>query len=53
VQAKTGTTSGASALAGYVNGRYAFAILQNGRPVATRSARASQDRFVTVLARSQ
>ena len=52
VLAKTGTTSGASALAGYVNGRYAFAIVQNGSPVSYWSARTAQDRFVTVLARS-
>ncbi len=52
VLAKTGTTSGASALAGYVKGRYAFAIVQNGSPVPYWSARTAQDRFVTVLARS-
>jgi PBP4 family serine-type D-alanyl-D-alanine carboxypeptidase len=50
--AKTGTTSRASALAGFVRHRYAFAILQNGSPVSYWSARAAQDRFVTVLARS-
>jgi serine-type D-Ala-D-Ala carboxypeptidase/endopeptidase (penicillin-binding protein 4) len=50
VLAKTGTTSAASTLAGYVSGRYAFAILHNGRPVATSWARRAQDRFVTVLA---
>lgn len=52
VLAKTGTTSRASALAGFVKGRYAFAILQNGAPVSYWSARLAQDRFVTVLARS-
>lgn len=52
VIAKTGTTSRASALAGFVRGRYVFAILQNGSPVSYWSARAAQDRFVTVLARS-
>jgi D-alanyl-D-alanine carboxypeptidase/D-alanyl-D-alanine-endopeptidase (penicillin-binding protein 4) len=51
VQAKTGTTSAASSLAGYVTGRYAFAILHNGRPVSTTWARRAQDRFVLVLAR--
>ncbi|CAN5253792.1 hypothetical protein BH09ACT13_BH09ACT13_03670 [soil metagenome] len=51
VIAKTGTTSRASALAGFVRRRYAFAILQNGSPVSYWSARAAQDRFVTVLAR--
>lgn len=52
VLAKTGTTSRASALAGFVRGRYAFAILHNGSPVSYWSARLAQDRFVTVLARS-
>ncbi len=52
VIAKTGTTSGASALAGFVRRRYVFAILQNGSPVPYWSARAAQDRFVTVLAQS-
>ncbi|HXF98401.1 MAG TPA: D-alanyl-D-alanine carboxypeptidase/D-alanyl-D-alanine-endopeptidase, partial [Gaiellaceae bacterium] len=52
VLGKTGTTSRASALAGYVRGRYAFAILQNGSPVPYWAAREAQDRFVTLLARS-
>ena len=52
VAAKTGTTSRACTLAGYVGRRYAFAIVQNGSPVSYWSARAAQDRFVTVLARS-
>jgi serine-type D-Ala-D-Ala carboxypeptidase/endopeptidase (penicillin-binding protein 4) len=52
VVAKTGTTNHASALAGYVDGRYAFAVLQNGSPVSYWWARRAQDRFVTVLARS-
>ncbi len=52
VIAKTGTTSRASALAGFVRRRYVFAILQNGSPVPYWSARAAQDRFVTVLAGS-
>jgi len=50
VIAKTGTTSLASALSGFVRGRYAFAVLQNGRPVSTYWARRAQDRFATVLA---
>ncbi|MGH3131026.1 MAG: D-alanyl-D-alanine carboxypeptidase, partial [Gaiellaceae bacterium] len=50
VFAKTGTTSLASALAGYVTGRYAFAVLQNGPPLSTWWCRQAQDRFVTVLA---
>ena len=52
VIAKTGTTNVASALAGFVRSRYVFAILQNGSPVPWWTARAAQDRFVTVLARS-
>jgi D-alanyl-D-alanine carboxypeptidase/D-alanyl-D-alanine-endopeptidase (penicillin-binding protein 4) len=52
VIAKTGTTSQASALAGFVRRRYVFAILQNGSPVDYWSARQTQDRFVSVLARS-
>jgi D-alanyl-D-alanine carboxypeptidase/D-alanyl-D-alanine-endopeptidase (penicillin-binding protein 4) len=52
VVAKTGTTSLSCSLAGFVGDRYAFAILQNGSPVSYWSARAAQDRFVTVLARS-
>lgn len=51
VRAKTGTTSRASALAGYVGRRYAFAIIENGSPVSHWAARAAQDRFVTILAR--
>ena len=52
VVAKTGTTDRASALAGFVKGRYAFAVLQNGSPVSYWWARRAQDRFVTVLATS-
>ncbi|MGZ4291466.1 MAG: D-alanyl-D-alanine carboxypeptidase/D-alanyl-D-alanine endopeptidase [Gaiellaceae bacterium] len=50
VRAKTGTTNEASALAGYVRDRYAFAVLQNGSPVAAFAARKAQDRFATALA---
>jgi serine-type D-Ala-D-Ala carboxypeptidase/endopeptidase (penicillin-binding protein 4) len=50
VHAKTGTTSEASALSGYVRGRFAFAVLQNGRPVSLFWARRAQDRFAAVLA---
>jgi D-alanyl-D-alanine carboxypeptidase/D-alanyl-D-alanine-endopeptidase (penicillin-binding protein 4) len=50
VAAKTGTTSEASALAGFVKGRYVFAILQNGHPLSYWWARKAQDRFATVLA---
>jgi PBP4 family serine-type D-alanyl-D-alanine carboxypeptidase len=52
VIAKTGTTNLASSLSGFVRGRYAFAILHTGNPVPTWTARAAQDRFVTLLARS-
>jgi D-alanyl-D-alanine carboxypeptidase/D-alanyl-D-alanine-endopeptidase (penicillin-binding protein 4) len=52
VYAKTGTTNAASALAGYVGGRYAFAVLTNGSPVAYWWCRRAQDRFVTALAAS-
>ncbi len=50
VRAKTGTTNRASALSGYVGDRYVFAVLQNGWPVSTWSARRAQDRFATTLA---
>jgi D-alanyl-D-alanine carboxypeptidase/D-alanyl-D-alanine-endopeptidase (penicillin-binding protein 4) len=50
VRAKTGTTSESSALSGYVRGRFAFAVLQNGRPVSHYWARRAQDRFASVLA---
>ena len=51
VFAKTGTTARSSALAGFVSGRYAFAVLQNGPPLSPWWCRRAQDRFVTVLAR--
>ncbi len=50
VRAKTGTTSIASALSGYVDDRYVFSIVQNGHPVPTWWARRAQDRFVQALA---
>ena len=50
VVAKTGTTLVSSSLAGFVNGRYAFAIINNGSPINAWTARVAQDRFVTVLA---
>jgi serine-type D-Ala-D-Ala carboxypeptidase/endopeptidase (penicillin-binding protein 4) len=50
VHAKTGTTSNASALSGYVNTRFVFSILQNGSPVPATRARKSQDRFAQILA---
>lgn len=53
VRAKTGTTNAASALVGFAGDRYAFAVLQNGSPVASWWAREAQDRFATVLAGGQ
>jgi serine-type D-Ala-D-Ala carboxypeptidase/endopeptidase (penicillin-binding protein 4) len=50
VLAKTGTTSLASALSGFVRQRYVFSVLQNGRPLSYWWARKAQDRFATVLA---
>jgi D-alanyl-D-alanine carboxypeptidase/D-alanyl-D-alanine-endopeptidase (penicillin-binding protein 4) len=50
VQAKTGTTSLASALSGFVRKRYVFSVLQNGSPVSSYWARKAQDRFATLLA---
>jgi serine-type D-Ala-D-Ala carboxypeptidase/endopeptidase (penicillin-binding protein 4) len=52
VRAKTGTTDNSSALSGFVGGRYVFSILENGRPVRTRNAERTQDRFAQVLARA-
>jgi D-alanyl-D-alanine carboxypeptidase/D-alanyl-D-alanine-endopeptidase (penicillin-binding protein 4) len=51
VLAKTGTTSDASALSGYVSTRFVFTVLQNGHPLSYWWARRAQDRFVQVLAR--
>jgi D-alanyl-D-alanine carboxypeptidase/D-alanyl-D-alanine-endopeptidase (penicillin-binding protein 4) len=53
VRAKTGTTSNASALSGFVGDRYVFSVLQNGWPVSWTWARIAQDRFAEVLASSQ
>jgi D-alanyl-D-alanine carboxypeptidase/D-alanyl-D-alanine-endopeptidase (penicillin-binding protein 4) len=50
VRAKTGTTAIASALSGFAGRRDAFVVVQDGDPIATRSARSAQDRFATVLA---
>lgn len=50
VHAKTGTTSLASALSGYVRDRYVFAVVQNGHPISTWWARRAQDRFALALA---
>ena len=53
VRAKTGTTSNASALSGFVADRYVFSVLQNGFPVSWTWARIAQDRFAAVLAASE
>jgi D-alanyl-D-alanine carboxypeptidase/D-alanyl-D-alanine-endopeptidase (penicillin-binding protein 4) len=50
VRAKTGTTDNASSLSGLVGDRYVFSVLENGSPVRTLSAEASQNRFAQVLA---
>jgi D-alanyl-D-alanine carboxypeptidase/D-alanyl-D-alanine-endopeptidase (penicillin-binding protein 4) len=50
VVAKTGTTSDASALSGYVRSRFVFTVLQNGHPLSYWWARRAQDRFAQVLA---
>ena len=49
VRAKTGTTDGASALAGFVGSRFAFAVLNNGSPVDWQAAHLLQDRVVQAL----
>ena len=49
VRGKTGTTDHSSALAGFVGSRFAFAILNNGSPVAYWAAHQLQDRVVTAL----
>lgn len=50
VRAKTGTTTTASALSGYVGSKYVFVILQNGNPIPWWYARRAQDRFAQILA---
>jgi D-alanyl-D-alanine carboxypeptidase/D-alanyl-D-alanine-endopeptidase (penicillin-binding protein 4) len=50
VRAKTGTTDNASSLSGLVGDRYVFSVLENGSPVRTVSAEASQNRFAQFLA---
>lgn len=52
VRAKTGTTSNASSLSGYVGSRYVFSVLQNDHPINWTRARQGQDRFARVLARA-
>jgi serine-type D-Ala-D-Ala carboxypeptidase/endopeptidase (penicillin-binding protein 4) len=50
VRAKTGTTDNASSLSGFVGDRFVFSILENGSPVRTLNAEASQNRFAQLLA---
>jgi D-alanyl-D-alanine carboxypeptidase/D-alanyl-D-alanine-endopeptidase (penicillin-binding protein 4) len=50
LKGKTGTTSLACTLSGYVGSATVFAIMQNGAPVSSWAARAAQDKFVTLLA---
>lgn len=50
VLGKTGTLPESSALSGFVRGRWAFAVIQNGSPVSQFWARRAQDRFASVLA---
>jgi D-alanyl-D-alanine carboxypeptidase/D-alanyl-D-alanine-endopeptidase (penicillin-binding protein 4) len=47
---KTGTTDLASVLSGFVHGRFAFSVMENGTPVPYWYARPAQDRFVQALA---
>jgi serine-type D-Ala-D-Ala carboxypeptidase/endopeptidase (penicillin-binding protein 4) len=53
VRAKTGTTTNATALSGFVGGRYVFSVLVNGWPVSWTWSRIAEDRFASVLAASQ
>jgi serine-type D-Ala-D-Ala carboxypeptidase/endopeptidase (penicillin-binding protein 4) len=50
VRAKTGTTTTASALSGYVGSKYVFTVVQNGNPIPWWYARRAQDRFAQILA---
>jgi serine-type D-Ala-D-Ala carboxypeptidase/endopeptidase (penicillin-binding protein 4) len=52
VRAKTGTTTPASSLSGYVGDRYVFSIIENGGPVNVKAAVRTQDAFAQVLARA-
>jgi serine-type D-Ala-D-Ala carboxypeptidase/endopeptidase (penicillin-binding protein 4) len=52
IRAKTGTTDNSSALSGFAGDRYAFSVVENGYPVWTKNAEASQNRFAEVLARA-
>jgi D-alanyl-D-alanine carboxypeptidase/D-alanyl-D-alanine-endopeptidase (penicillin-binding protein 4) len=50
VRGKTGTTNLACTLSGLIRNDVVFAVLENGDPVPSWTARAAQDRFVTILA---
>jgi len=50
VHAKTGTTDIASALSGFVGGRFAFVTIENGYPVNWDAAHTTQDRVAEALA---
>ncbi len=50
VKGKTGTTDLACTLSGLIRSTLAFAVLENGTPVASWAAREAQDRFVMILA---
>jgi len=50
VHAKTGTTDIASALSGFVGGRFAFVTIENGYPVDWDAAHTTQDRVAEALA---
>ena len=50
VRAKTGTTDNASSLSGYAGDRFVFSVIENGSPVRTDNAEASQNRVAQLLA---
>lgn len=50
VRAKTGTTDNASSLSGFAGDRFVFSVIENGSPVRTPNAEASQNRFAQLLA---
>ena len=50
VRAKTGTTDNASSLSGFAGDRFVFSVIENGSPVRTLNAEASQNRFAQLLA---
>jgi D-alanyl-D-alanine carboxypeptidase/D-alanyl-D-alanine-endopeptidase (penicillin-binding protein 4) len=50
VLAKTGTTTPASSLSGFVGDRYVFSIIENGGPVNVAAAHRTQDAFAQILA---